>query len=245
MSSPRCRHESIAFICAIRMLGFLVFGLFLAATVGLSLAAEPADLASFPQPKSKKGLQVQMIDDALALGVEHAALNVDITRLIDPSGDSGGPRHERGERRYAFSKRAVEDLDARVKRLSDRGIVVYLILLPYASGDSARDSLLLHPKYARGKKNAGPIGMFNTTTSESTAWLAATVEFLAFRYSGSSGTRPGMGLHRGQRSQLSLVLGEHGSGDGGGSSRGLRTGRPNYSHGGAHGIGECPNVHLA
>ena len=124
-----------------------------------------------------------MIDDALALGVEHAALNVDITRLIDPAGDRGGPGHEREGKRYHFSRRAVERLDQQVKQLSDRGVVVYLILLPYASGDPARDGIMLHPSYARGKKNTGPIGMFNTTTAESTAWLAATVEFLAGRYS--------------------------------------------------------------
>jgi hypothetical protein len=160
-------------------------GAVLAVTIGLSHAAEHANKDPFPQPKSKKGLQVQMIDDALSLGIEHAALNVDITRLIDPSGETGGPHHKRGEQRYAFSKPSVEHLDERVKQLSDKGVVVYLILLPYFSGDPARDSLLLHPNYARGKKNTGPIGMFNTTTPEATAWLAATVEFLAARYSGA------------------------------------------------------------
>jgi hypothetical protein len=92
----------------------------------------------------------------------------------------------RGEQQYSLSKSVVEDLDGRIKQLSDRGVVVYLILLPYASGDPERDALLLHPNYARGQKDTGPIGMFNTTTPESTAWLAATMEFLASRYS-----RPG------------------------------------------------------
>lgn len=146
-------------------------------------AAEP-DVEPFPMPSSKKGLQVQMIDDALALGVAHAALNVDLTRLIDPAGDRGGPEHEHEGKHYHFSRRTVEHLDQQVKQLSDRGVVVYLILLPYASGDPARDGMMLHPSYARGKKNTGPIGMFNTTTPEATAWLAATVEFLARRYSG-------------------------------------------------------------
>jgi len=80
----------------------------------------------------------------------------------------------------------VEHLDEQVKQLSDNGVVVYLILLPYASGDPDRDAIMLHPNYARGKKNTGPIAMFNTTTREATAWLAATVEFLAARYSGAT-----------------------------------------------------------
>ena len=99
-------------------------------------AAEPVNADPFPQPKSKKGLQVQMIDDALALGIEHATLNVDLTRLIDPAGKTGGPVHERGEQRFSFSKSAVEDLDSQVKQLSDRGVVVYLILLALRFGRS-------------------------------------------------------------------------------------------------------------
>lgn len=161
----------------------LVLGFWMAVAAVSCLASEPANADPFPQPKSKKGLQVQMIDDALALGIEHAALNVDLTRLIDPAGASGGPRHERGAQQFSFSKSVVDDLDKQVKQLSNRGVVVYLILLPYASGDSDRDALLLHPHYARGQKDAGPIAMFNTTTPEATAWLAAATEFLAFRYS--------------------------------------------------------------
>lgn len=156
----------------------------LVATAGLAAAEEPTNGDPFPQTRTKKGLQVQMIDDALALGVEHAALNVDLTRLIDPAGEGGGPVHEREGERYHFSRRAVERLDQQVKQLSERGVVVYLILLPYASGEPERDAIMLHPGYARGKKNTGPIGMFNTTTPAATAWLAATAEFLARRYSG-------------------------------------------------------------
>ncbi len=35
----------------------------------------------FPRAASKKGLQVQMVDDAIALGVKHAALNVDLAAV--------------------------------------------------------------------------------------------------------------------------------------------------------------------
>jgi hypothetical protein len=50
---------------------------FLAAA--FSEAAQNTD--PFPTVPSKKGLQVQMIDDALALGVRHATLNVDLDCL--------------------------------------------------------------------------------------------------------------------------------------------------------------------
>lgn len=150
--------------------------------------AEPADSTPFPTPRTKKGLQPQMIDDALALGVGHAALNVDLTSLIDPSGSGDGPSWTSRGREYKFSRGAVVALDNQVKPLSDAGVIVYLILLPYASGDPARDSLMLHPGYARGDKGTGPIGMFNVATPEGAAWLSAAIEFLAARYSRSGDT---------------------------------------------------------
>ena len=150
------------------------------------LAAQPVNAYPFPATVLKKGLQVQMIDDALALGIGHAALNVDLTRLIDPSGKGAGPRWTSEGKQFAFSQSAVVDLDKRVKPLSDKGVVVYLILLAYASGDPTRDALMLHPDYARGAKNAGPIGMFNVATPDGAAWLTAATEFLAARYSVSN-----------------------------------------------------------
>ena len=42
----------------------------------------PATLDPFAGVSSKKGLQVQMTDDAIALGVRHAGLNVNLCDLI-------------------------------------------------------------------------------------------------------------------------------------------------------------------
>src|SRR4051812_9602237 len=145
-------------------------------------AAEPND-DPFPTPGNKKGLQVQMTDDALSLGIQHAALNVNLTRLIDPVGNEQSLRWTSAGETFAFSARAVADLDRQIKPLSDRGVVAYLILLPYASGDRDRDSLMLHPDYDAKGKDAGPIGMFNIVTPLGQAWLTATSEFLAARYS--------------------------------------------------------------
>ena len=37
---------------------------------------------AYPRTRSKKGLQVQMVDDAIALGIQHAAFNIDIGSSI-------------------------------------------------------------------------------------------------------------------------------------------------------------------
>jgi hypothetical protein len=142
------------------------------------MAEEPAKLPN------KKGLQVQMIDDALALGIHHAALNLDVTRLVDPVARPTSIKWKSGGREFYFNERVVADLDHRVKPLSEAGVVVYVILLPYASGDVARNTLMVHPAYARGGKDTGPIGMFNIATPEGIAWLTAASEFLAHRYCG-------------------------------------------------------------
>jgi hypothetical protein len=145
-------------------------------------AAEPDD-APFPTPGNKKGLQVQMTDDALALGIQHAALNVNLTRLIEPTPRPESLLWTSDGREFAFNPAVVADLDRQIKPLSDRGVVVYLILLPYASGDRDRDALMLHPNYDAKGQDAGPIGMFNVVTPDGQAWLTATSEFLAARYS--------------------------------------------------------------
>jgi hypothetical protein len=132
------------------------------------------DATPFPTPASKKGLQVQMVDDALALGIQHAALNVNFAQLLDVS----DPAKLKPNVRY------LEQLDRQIKPLSDKGVVVSLILLYYRSGNEALDQLMLHPKYDRAAPNH--LTAFNTATPEGAAAFRACVEFLAARYSGTN-----------------------------------------------------------
>ncbi|MDB6022449.1 MAG: hypothetical protein JWQ04_2306, partial [Pedosphaera sp.] len=65
----------------------------------------------FPRAASKKGLQVQMVDDALALGVKHAALNLNLTRLIDLNDDTNRPDWQMDGVTYHFRPDQVDALD--------------------------------------------------------------------------------------------------------------------------------------
>jgi hypothetical protein len=141
----------------------------------------------FPTPESKKGLQVQMIDDALALGIKHAALNCDLTALHEFAPDDSAPRWTVAGKDYRFNARRVAALDQQVTALSSRGVVVYLILLAYESGDPARDKIALHPGYDHGAKT-NRMGAFNTVSDEGRAHFRAAIEFLAHRYSGTEPT---------------------------------------------------------
>ncbi len=138
----------------------------------------------YPVAASKKGLQVEDVDDALALGVKHAALNVNLSELVDVhagGADDGQPAWEFEGRRYRFHAAPLERLDRRIAALSERGVIVHLIILAYASGDPRVNEVLLHPAYDAAAPNR--LGAFNAATPEGRAHLAATMEFLAERWS--------------------------------------------------------------
>lgn len=135
---------------------------------------------AFPVAASKKGLQVQMVDDALALGIKHAALNINFSQMLDLSGRTnsyswtvdGSPIH--------LHRGYIDSLDRQIKPLARAGVVISLILLVYESGDTNVNRLLLHPSYDRKAPNR--LGAFNTVTAEGVRHFRACLEFLAHRY---------------------------------------------------------------
>jgi hypothetical protein len=141
------------------------------------------DRTPYPRVASKKGLQVQMLDDALRLGIQHAALNVDLAGLVDPAGNTNNLSWEMDGRRYWFNRQRVEGLDGSVSTLSRAGVVVSLILLTYESGDATVNRIMLNPGYDRACPNH--LGAFNTVTGEGWNYFRAVMEFLAARYSGA------------------------------------------------------------
>ncbi|MCX6896441.1 MAG: DUF5722 domain-containing protein [Verrucomicrobia bacterium] len=150
----------------------------------VSVSAEtvaPRYAGPYPAAASKKGLQVELVDDALALGVKHAGLNFNLCALIDPQGGTNSPVWETGGRQYRFHRGYLESLDKRIKALSDQGVVVTLIVLTYQSGDPEVNRIMVHPRCETNAPNR--LGNFNTVTDEGRRWLAATLEFCAERWS--------------------------------------------------------------
>jgi hypothetical protein len=127
-----------------------------------------------------------MVDDALKLGVGHAALNLNIGTIMRPALSETSISYTLDGATYYFDGEYMARFDARVKELSDHGIVVTLILLnsPKWDGVAVHPDLktaLLHPDY----DPEGFISAFNVVTSEGLAHYKAFVEFVAERY-----TRP-------------------------------------------------------
>ncbi len=133
--------------------------------------------------KSKKGLQVEMIDDAIALGISHAALNLNLAQLIvpDPKPGQKTATWKRGDELFHFDQKYLQQLDQKIRPLSKNQIEVNAIILAYRSHNPVINRILLHPKFDPNAPNK--LGAFNTTNEEGRKWLSVCLEYLAHRYS--------------------------------------------------------------
>ncbi len=150
-----------------------------------SLAAQPVvpNAEPFPRPASIKGLQVQMVDDALALGIHHAGININLTALLDLEKKPANPKRVIDGQEFSFNENYLKSLDGQIKPLSDRGVVVYVILIAYPSKQEARDAVVIHPDARKDHKYS--VGGFNSKTPDGRAWLRAVSEEMAARWSGA------------------------------------------------------------
>jgi len=145
----------------------------------------PAVLLMFAAD-SKKGLQVQMVDDALALGVRHAAINVQLGDYLTAKPQPGDLPLTGEDLHWKAS--AIESLDAQIAPLSRKGVKVYAILLARATGDPSLDRRILHPGY--DPKTPNRLAAFRITDPEGTRLLRSFCRALASRYrrNGAHGT---------------------------------------------------------
>lgn len=135
----------------------------------------------YPQAASKKGLQVELLDDAIKLGVKHAALNINLSNLVDPAADPDNPHWTYQGKLYHFNRRYLATLDSQIRGLSENHVLVNLILLAYKSNDPLINQLMWHPLAEPNAPNR--LAAFNTCTPEGKAWWIATLEFIAERWS--------------------------------------------------------------
>ncbi len=136
----------------------------------------------YPKTTSKKGLQVQMVDDALALGIQHAGLNCHLASFVDLAGKPGSVKFTWRGADYHFRADRVAALDAQIKPLSQAGVLVSLIVLNYENASPELNAIFMHPHYAKGEKH-NKMSAFNVATEDGARWLSACVAFLAARYS--------------------------------------------------------------
>ncbi len=146
------------------------------------LSRLPVRAFGFPTPASIKGLQVQMVDDAIKLGVKHAAINVFIDELIDWQNDSPTMVHSVDGHKVPIRASYVKRLDATIKPLTDAGINVTAIFLNKKNGPKVPENPLVHVGTDLATAPTFAIA-FNLANDAAVRCFRGALEFLAERYS--------------------------------------------------------------
>jgi len=138
---------------------------------------------AYPEAATKKGLQVAMVQDAVELGIKHAALNINIGNCLLPHKTEGCIIYPYEGKEYYISEKEIASQDARIKELSDNGIIITMILLnakSWAGVDFPAEmkDVLMHPDY----DDEGTISAFNVMTEAGIDAYRAWIEFIAGRY---------------------------------------------------------------
>lgn len=146
-----------------------------------SLATAAPDPTPYPTTPSPKGLQVQMVDDLLELGVRHAGINLTLNGLLSPAKEAkpGQPTAAADGFTFVINDAYAKSLDRQIKALSDKGVVVTAILITYRSPDERVRALTVHPQADPVK---GTTMAANTVTPEGRACYAALTDFIARRW---------------------------------------------------------------
>lgn len=145
------------------------------------LVAAETDPTPYPAKPNPKGLQVQMVDDVLDLGVHHAGINLALNGLLSPANPArpGQPTASADGFTFAINEAYAQSLDRHIKPLSDRGLVVTAILITYRSPDERIRALTVHPSADPAK---GTTMAANTVTPEGRACYKALTGFIARRW---------------------------------------------------------------
>ncbi|HOX37521.1 MAG TPA: DUF4838 domain-containing protein [Candidatus Brocadiia bacterium] len=145
------------------------------------IAGIPVRDFDFKWPESIKGLQVQMVDDAIELGVKYAGYNVMISQVIDWSGKSDVFAEIDGER-IPIDMNYIGGLDKAFKQMTNAGINITIILLNGVPRKPDPNNPFIHP--ATDLEHAPfNLGAFNMTGAKGIRYYRAALGFLAERYS--------------------------------------------------------------
>ncbi len=130
---------------------------------------------SGPKTISKKGLQVEDLDESLELRTQHAVINWTVDSILTTNCTRTLPYKYRGKT-YRFNADMLEHNDAQVKAYNAAGAKVTIILLLPNSSNSQTNAM----RYT-GSHDAH-FSSFNTSTQNGCRTFEALMSYLAARY---------------------------------------------------------------
>ncbi len=137
----------------------------------------------YPESKSKKGLQAQMISDLQLLGVRHALVNVALNEYIVGENTESAVSFVYNGQTYYVSRAKLENLDHKVKSMTDSGMNVYFNIILTAPDENASE--VVRSFYCDGyDPNANSFAL-NTRSETAMKNFQAFMDYIASRY-----TRP-------------------------------------------------------
>ncbi len=147
------------------------------------LSALPARDFAMPWPASKKGVSCPVdLEDLAALGARYADLDVMLAAVLDWSGGPATETWEVDGQRIPLNAAYLADLDRKVRRMTELGINVTLIVLNGVPETPDPANPLVNP---RTDLAGAPyhLGAFNCTDERGVRYYRAAFECLAERYS--------------------------------------------------------------
>lgn len=139
----------------------------------------------YPQPDSIKTLNGTP-EDIRALGIRQSPYNISLPSIMTMAPGDDAIAYEHDGAVFYFIRSRVEAIDAQLRALDERGVLVTLILLnsPRLFGSTGEQALLdtvIHPAFDWTCKDAF-ISAFDMQTEDGQRYYRAFVEFLAERY---------------------------------------------------------------
>lgn len=133
----------------------------------------------YPHVDSKKGLLIEldMIQDAMQLGVKHTTINIPYHHMI-----GGNLAYRYNGKTYYFNEDLIGSYDKMISSFSNKGIIVTAILL---NGWNETHPELHEAGLA--KSSAANYYGFNVSTKEGFETTRALLSFMAERYAGGDG----------------------------------------------------------
>jgi hypothetical protein len=152
------------------------------ASAGRELSFEP-----FRWSAGIKGVQsIVDVEDAVKLGIKHAAHNVLLSQIVDISGGSPEAVWKVDDENVPIRLDVVRQLDVTFRRLTAAGVNNTIILLNSVPNGPDPKNPLIHPRTDL-KHAPNHLGAFNTTSKPGERGFRAALEFLANRYSNPTG----------------------------------------------------------